>query len=53
MSDNLDTELLSLINRLNKIQSTIGGKTDKALGKEQGKISKFQDLRFEIVLCRG
>lgn len=49
--DNLDTELLSLISRLNKIQTEFGGGKGPSLSAivdETGKVDKFLDLRAQM-----
>lgn len=45
MSDSLDSELISLINRINKVQNVVGGKKKNGgLGDARGKIDHFIDL---------
>lgn len=46
MADGLDSELIGLLNRLNKVQKDVGGgkKDRKLLGDVNGKIDRFLDL---------
>eukprot|EP01033_Poteriospumella_lacustris_P012152 gene12152-8695_t len=45
MSDSLDSELISLINRINKVQNVVGGKKKNGgFGDARGKIDHFIDL---------
>lgn len=46
MADALDSELISLLNRLNKVQKDVGGgkKDRNSLGDVNGKIDRFLDL---------
>ena len=51
MSDALDAELITLINKLNKIQAEIGGgkaKENSLAAKNGGKIDRFVDLKSQI-----
>ena len=50
MSDALDAELLTLINKLYKIQAEVGGGKAKenCLANKNGKIDRFVDLKSQI-----
>ena len=49
MSDSVDTELLGLISRLNKIQKEVGGaKTKGQSGDHDGKLDRFLDLKDQM-----
>jgi hypothetical protein len=53
MSDSLDAELISLVNKLNKIQKEIGGgklkdKNNLSIMEAGGKIDRFIDLKCQI-----
>jgi len=51
MSDGLDSELIALINRLNKVQAEVGGPKKAQLAHaigEDGKIDRFVDLKNQM-----
>lgn len=48
MSDPLDGELLTLLNKLNKIQGEVGGGKVKRIKGDDGKIDRFLDLQAQM-----
>ena len=48
MADSVDSELILLINKLNKIQKDVGGVKSKGSAESDGKVDRFIDLQNQM-----